>query len=110
MSDMSREQALAELGQMINMRQKLPDLPNLIDACLEEADRQLRGVTSKRTAFARLQLLREVLLWERCTECKQQYRYPHLCREHMLCGLCHPPAGPPPMHPTQRDLNQMEGP
>jgi len=106
-STMTRDQALAELGRMINMRQKLDDHPDLIDVCLEEADRQLRGVTSKRTAFARLQFLREFLIWERCSGCEQQYRYPHMCREHMLCGLCHPPVTPP-MHPTNRDLNQME--
>jgi hypothetical protein len=30
--------------------------------------------------------------WERCEgSCGQEYAYPHLCREHMLCGLCHPP-------------------
>lgn len=27
--------------------------------------------------------------WERCASCAREYRYPHLCREHMLCGLCH---------------------
>ena len=31
--------------------------------------------------------------WERCTgPCGREYAYPHLCREHMLCGLCHPSA------------------
>lgn len=30
-------------------------------------------------------------VWERCTgPCGREYRFPHLCREHLLCGLCHP--------------------
>lgn len=29
--------------------------------------------------------------WERCEGCGREYRYPHLCRKHRLCGLCHPP-------------------
>lgn len=27
--------------------------------------------------------------WETCTGCGNEYRYPHLCRAHMLCGICH---------------------
>ena len=34
--------------------------------------------------------------WERCVECGREYAYPHLCREHGLCGLCHPPVGEAP--------------
>jgi hypothetical protein len=29
--------------------------------------------------------------WEACKRCGKEYAYPHLCREHMLCGVCHPP-------------------
>jgi hypothetical protein len=30
-------------------------------------------------------------VWERCQgPCGREYAYPHLCRAHMLCGLCHP--------------------
>lgn len=29
--------------------------------------------------------------WERCAKCGNEYRYPFLCRTHMLCTLCHPP-------------------
>jgi len=29
-------------------------------------------------------------VWERCEGCGHEYRYPHLCRAHHLCGLCHP--------------------
>lgn len=29
-------------------------------------------------------------VWERCVGCGREYRYPHLCRTHGLCGLCHP--------------------
>jgi hypothetical protein len=29
-------------------------------------------------------------VWERCTSCGIDYRYPHLCRESGLCGICHP--------------------
>lgn len=32
------------------------------------------------------------VIWEKCRQCGKEYRYPHLCREHMLCGLCHPPV------------------
>jgi len=36
--------------------------------------------------------LRErVIVWERCASCGQEFRYPYLCRTHMLCGACHPP-------------------
>lgn len=28
--------------------------------------------------------------WETCVNCRREYLYPHLCRTHMLCGLCHP--------------------
>jgi hypothetical protein len=28
---------------------------------------------------------------ETCTGCGRVYAWPHLCREHRLCGLCHPP-------------------
>jgi hypothetical protein len=32
-------------------------------------------------------------VWERCAgPCGREYLYPHLCRRHMLCGLCHPPT------------------
>lgn len=31
-------------------------------------------------------------MWERCVKCQEEYLYPHLCRKHMLCGLCHPPV------------------
>jgi hypothetical protein len=27
--------------------------------------------------------------WERCTGCGNEFAYPHLCRQHMLCGICH---------------------
>lgn len=28
--------------------------------------------------------------WERCAgPCGREYQYPHLCRTHMLCGICH---------------------
>lgn len=41
------------------------------------------------------------VVWERCEGCGYEYRYPHLCRTHMLCGLCHPPicvgCRPPPI-------------
>lgn len=30
-------------------------------------------------------------VWERCEGCGREYRFPHLCRRHHLCGLCHPP-------------------
>lgn len=33
--------------------------------------------------------------FERCRQCGQEYLYPHLCRTHMLCGMCHPPLNPP---------------
>lgn len=29
-------------------------------------------------------------VWERCSQCRREYLYPHLCREHLLCGRCHP--------------------
>jgi hypothetical protein len=29
--------------------------------------------------------------WEACEACGYLYRYPHLCRQHRLCGLYHPP-------------------
>jgi hypothetical protein len=28
-------------------------------------------------------------IWERCTGCGQEFAFPHLCREHQLCGICH---------------------
>jgi hypothetical protein len=29
-------------------------------------------------------------VWEKCTgTCGREYRYPYLCRKHMLCGECH---------------------
>lgn len=31
----------------------------------------------------------EVPLYERCSGCGGEFLYPHLCREHMLCGSCH---------------------
>jgi hypothetical protein len=32
-------------------------------------------------------------IWERCEGgCGREYRFPHLCRTHRLCGLCHPPV------------------
>jgi hypothetical protein len=36
-------------------------------------------------------------VWELCTGCGWEFQYPHLCREHMLCGICHQevPHGPP---------------
>ena len=30
--------------------------------------------------------------WETCVECGWEFAYPHLCRKHMLCGMCHPPT------------------
>lgn len=30
-------------------------------------------------------------IWEECEQCHQEFRFPHLCRTHRLCGLCHPP-------------------
>lgn len=94
---MTREEALAELGQMINMRSVAKDPASyihqlgFIDICLAEADWQLRRTDADRQKWARLDAIREVLLWERCTACGKDYREPHLCREHQLCGLCHPP-------------------
>lgn len=32
---------------------------------------------------------------EECTSCGGLFKYPHLCREHMVCGMCHPPVKPP---------------
>lgn len=29
-------------------------------------------------------------IWETCAGCGRQYAFPHLCREHLLCGVCHP--------------------
>jgi hypothetical protein len=96
MSSLTREQALTELGQMINLRQKLDDHPGLIETCLEEADRQLRRAPgAERQKWERLETIRDLLLWERCTGCNRDYRHPHLCREHRLCGLCHPPMESP---------------
>lgn len=90
---MTREQALAELGQMINMQSKLQDHPGLNEINLEEADRQLRSAPgAERSRWERLHIIREVLTWERCAGCEKDYRFPHLCREHLLCGLCHPPV------------------
>jgi hypothetical protein len=34
-------------------------------------------------------------VWEICAECGREFLYPHLCREHSLCGLCHPPFNNP---------------
>lgn len=32
----------------------------------------------------------EQVIWELCTgPCGREYRYPYLCRKHMLCGICH---------------------
>ena len=28
------------------------------------------------------------VIWETCAGCGREYAYPHLCRTHMLCGLC----------------------
>lgn len=30
------------------------------------------------------------VLWETCTGCGREYAWPHLCRAHLLCGICHP--------------------
>jgi hypothetical protein len=27
--------------------------------------------------------------YETCTGCSNEFAYPHLCRQHMLCGVCH---------------------
>ncbi|MGV8972218.1 MAG: hypothetical protein ACOH10_07835 [Rhodoglobus sp.] len=27
---------------------------------------------------------------ERCWGCERGFDYPHLCRVHHLCGICHP--------------------
>lgn len=27
--------------------------------------------------------------WEPCVRCGKEFAYPHLCRTHMLCGICH---------------------
>jgi len=87
---------------MINMRQKLQDHPALIEIWLEEADRQLlRTPGADRQKWQRLETIRDFLNWERCTSCRREYRHPHLCREHMLCGLCHhasEPTTPPKGH------------
>jgi hypothetical protein len=40
-------------------------------------------------------------VWEACEACGRWYRYPHLCRAHRLCGLCHPPI--PAEVPSGRD-------
>lgn len=32
------------------------------------------------------------VMWEKCEGCGREYQYPHLCRQHHLCGLCHPPV------------------
>lgn len=98
---MTREQALADLGLMINMQSVAKDPAHFtnqvgfIDICLEEADRRLHTAegTADRAAWRQLDTIRDVLLWETCTSCGKDYRYPHLCREHLLCGLCHPPQG-----------------
>jgi hypothetical protein len=48
-------------------------------------------------------------VWEKCQgPCNGEYEYPHLCREHLLCGYCHPPidsrspacSGPELTYPT----------
>jgi hypothetical protein len=31
--------------------------------------------------------------FERCVNCRREYLYPHICRTHSLCGLCHPKEG-----------------
>lgn len=29
-------------------------------------------------------------VWERCAgPCGREFAHPHLCRKHMLCGICH---------------------
>lgn len=33
------------------------------------------------------------VVWERCTGCGEEFRYPYLCRTHMLCGTCHEGVG-----------------
>jgi uncharacterized protein (DUF983 family) len=30
------------------------------------------------------------LVWEECRNCGREYLFPHLCRTHRLCGVCHP--------------------
>ena len=30
--------------------------------------------------------------WETCIKCGDEFRYGHICREHGICGVCHPPA------------------
>lgn len=32
----------------------------------------------------------EPVIWEICLQCQREFMYPHLCRTHMLCGMCHP--------------------
>lgn len=34
--------------------------------------------------------MRSESAWETCAACGREYLYPHLCRKHRLCGLCHP--------------------
>lgn len=37
-----------------------------------------------------LEVARPEPIWELCTgPCGREYRYPYLCRKHMLCGICH---------------------
>jgi hypothetical protein len=31
---------------------------------------------------------------EQCRACRGWYLYPHLCRDHALCGACHPAVTP----------------
>ena len=45
-------------------------------------------------------------IWDRCAKCGRQYAFPYLCREHMLCGACHPlhrPATASPDWLRERD-------
>lgn len=48
-----------------------------------ETPESLAALAEERAALAKV-------VWERCTgSCGREYRYPYLCRKHMLCGDCH---------------------
>ena len=55
---------------------------------VEAIDRRATDPGDPRTAARRPPT---TTIWEKCAACGDQFAYPHLCREHMLCGICHPP-------------------
>lgn len=44
-------------------------------------------------------------VWEACVSCRREYRYPHCCREHMLCGFCHDDVVEPA--PVSRETDEL---